>query len=77
MNQKHVLEIKKLSSYLFKILKNAEKNSSLEQLRFSWGNLQKPNLLQKQKLKLMFLLTMDTNWKAHGESVQWVLKVNF
>lgn len=45
------------------MLKNAEKNSSLEQLRFSWGNLQKPNLLQKQKLKLMFILTMDTNWK--------------
>lgn len=50
---------------MFKILKNAEKNSSLETAAF-FSN----KTFAKAKTLVRFTLTMDTNQKAHDESVQ-------
>lgn len=50
------------------------KNSSLEQLHFSWVNLWK--IFAKAKTQVMFILTMDTHWKAPDGSGQ-CFKIQF
>lgn len=50
------------------------KNSSLEQLHFSWVNLRK--IFAKAKTQVMFSLTMDTHCKAPDGSVQ-CFKIQF
>lgn len=68
MNQEHMLEIKvELSTCL--TCKRMLKNSSLEQLHFSWVNLWKT---AKAKTQAISTLTVDINWKAPDGSVQWV-----
>lgn len=74
MNPKHMLEIK-VELLLVSNSKECWQNSSLEQLHFFRANLLKT--FAKAKTQVMFSLTMDINWKARDQPVQWVLKFNF